>query len=171
MFAVSVVSALNYFGLIIGFQKGLVHSGSVCGSSFKFWGRIDISNIFSNRHFFQVMLLLKNGLAGTPNRRSSDDSQNPLDCKLVCALNYYPKRPNNWQPSIGKLEECGVWIYLYVQTKEAWLKELLSETDGPMSEVFTQVFTRELFPNLEAMITLEGPADVYFTPLFPDLVT
>ena len=104
-------------------------------------------------------------------------SQNPKDCLLAFALNYYPIRHDTSQPCIDKINSFMIMIlvelyeytlvaatefsknkvvylnqspfklaYKDVEADKAGYNKLLSETDGPMMEVITQVIKR--FSNL-----------------------
>ena len=60
------------------------------------------------------------------------------------------------------------FAYKTVEADKAVYNKLLSETDGPMTEVFTQIV--KMMPNLKAMITMgEGPFH-FFPSLFPEYV-
>ena len=60
--------------------------------------------------------------------------------------------------------------YLSVESDKGGYNKLLSLTDGPMTEMFAQVFTKERFPELKAAIVLGGSAYPFFSLLFSDLV-
>jgi hypothetical protein len=59
--------------------------------------------------------------------------------------------------------------YADVEADKAGYKALLSLTDELMAKVFTQVLSKEIFPNLDTMVAFGGSACDYFLDLFPEL--
>jgi hypothetical protein len=58
--------------------------------------------------------------------------------------------------------------YADVEADKAGYKALLSLTDELMANVFTQVLSKEIFPNLDTMVAFGGSACDYFLDLFPE---
>ena len=58
--------------------------------------------------------------------------------------------------------------YADVEADKAGYKALLSLTDELMAKVFTQVLSKEIFPNLDTMVAFGGSACDYFLDLFPE---